>query len=113
MSTETKSAPASLGFDDAFEGMDINAWTPDKPKNDLKPKPDTKQVKKVAEKIGFTSREPAPAKEPEGQINIRAKQRVLDDFRALSDSQTPVSWPLGYTLERALAALKRELTSEG
>lgn len=113
MSTDTKTAPESLGFDDAFEDMDISAWTPDKPKNDPKPKPNTKQVKKVAEKIGFTSREPAPAKEPEGQINIRAKQRVLDDFRAFSESQKPVSWPLGYTLERALEALKREMKAEG
>ncbi len=40
------------------------------------------------------------------QFNIRATQTVIDEFKALSEAR---DWPDGLTLERALAALKREL----
>ena len=112
MSTETKPAPASLGFGDAFEDIDISAWTPAAPKND--PKPDKKAVKKVAEKAGYTSREPIiePQPEPQEQINIKANKTSIDAFRALYKNQTP-KWPQGYAFERAVAALERELAGEG
>jgi hypothetical protein len=40
------------------------------------------------------------------QFNIRATQKVVDGFKALSEEE---NWPDGLTLERALAALKREM----
>lgn len=43
------------------------------------------------------------------QFNIRATQRVIDEFKALSESQ---DWPDGLTLERALNALKREMADQ-
>lgn len=98
-------------FGAELDGLKADEWTPHAPGNDqAKQKPNLDQVREIAEKEGFTSREPkAPQKkEPEGQITIRAKQSVIDEFRGLSASQSP-KWPLGYTLERALAALKREL----
>ena len=116
MSTETKTAPASLGFDDEFESMDVSAWTPNTAKNDQAPAPkrNTKAVKKsveaAAQAVGFTSREPKaePIAEPEGQINIKATLSSIEAFRDLSKGQKP-KWPQGYTFERAIAALEREL----
>jgi len=89
-------------------------WTPHAQTNDAEPKPDMDKMREIAEGQGFTSREPkaAPEKEPEGQITIRGKARVMDDFRNFAASREP-KWPLGYTLERALAALKREVEGQG
>jgi len=100
------------GFGSELDNIDASEWTPETPTNDQAPvkKPKAEQVKKVAEKAGFTSREPVPAKE--NVITIRAKQSAIDEFRDLAKSQEP-KWPQGYTFERALAALKRELTQVG
>lgn len=97
------------GFSDELDNLDISDWQPSSTPEAVN-KPGLNEVKKVAEKAGFTSREPqeAPKKEPEGQITIRGKQSVMDAFRDVSASQEP-KWPLGYTLERALLALQREL----
>ncbi len=112
MSTEIKEKPADLGFDDVFNDLDINTWTPNTPKNDVKP--DKKVVKKVAEKAGFSSREPDAKieEEPETQINIKAKKSAIDTFRELCKTQSP-KWPQGYAFEKAVAALKRELEHQG
>lgn len=102
-------------FGSELDELDDTAnWTPNTEANDPEPKPDMDKMRQIAEDQGFTSREPksAPVKEPEGQITIRGKARVMDDFRDFSASQEP-KWPLGYTLERALAALKRELEGQG
>jgi hypothetical protein len=40
------------------------------------------------------------------QFNIRATQQVIDEFKALSEE---MDWPDGLTLEKALAARKREM----
>lgn len=100
----------SYDFGDELENVDIAEWTPSAPTNDAKPDPSPEAVRKVAEQAGFTSREPkaAPKKEPEDQITIRGKQSVIASFRAFASTQEP-KWPLGYTLERALAALKNEM----
>lgn len=99
------------GFQDAFETLDASEWKP-APAVETSP-PARHEVAKIAERTGFSSREPKEPrrKEPEGQINIRAKQAVLDRFRALGRSQEP-KWPSGYVLERALDALERELRRE-
>lgn len=110
MSGETK----SYGFDTDLEDLDTADWTPHAQTNDTEPKPDLKQVREIAEKEGFTSREPkaADTKEPQDQITIRGPKRVMDDFRAFGAAQAP-KWPHGYLLERALDALKKELAGQG
>jgi hypothetical protein len=40
------------------------------------------------------------------QFNVKASQEAIDAFYRISDAQ---NWVLGETLERALAALEREL----
>jgi hypothetical protein len=97
-------------FGEEIDDFKADDWTPNPVTNDEKPRPSKEQVAEVAAAQGFTSREPKPEpqKELEGQITIRGKQRTMEEFRAFAASQEP-KWPLGYTLERALAALKREL----
>ncbi|MGB6687970.1 MAG: hypothetical protein WBE76_09020 [Terracidiphilus sp.] len=94
----------------------------------FKPKqgPDTKApvpsaVRVVAETANFRSRESAPthiaASAPKRQarhfrtgrnvqFNVKALQETVDAIYAISEAQ---GWVLGYTLERAIAALQREL----
>lgn len=100
----------NFGFGDEIDDIKAEDWINPNASNDREVKPSREQVAKVAEDAGFTSREPKPApqKEPEGQITIRGKLRTMDEFRDFAASQEP-KWPLGYTLERALAALKKEL----
>lgn len=120
MAEQTKQ-PAAL-FDDALDDLDdFKAEKPTKKKAGV----DKKTVRAVAEEQGFSSRdsrtETKPVesttsanrgrpkkKEPTGAINFRAKLTVLDDFRNFGETQEP-EWSLGYTLERAIAALKKEL----
>ena len=47
-----------------------------------------------------------PPNRPDVEFNIRATQQVIDEFKALSEE---MDWPDGLTLEKALAALKREM----
>ncbi len=113
---------ADLGFEDEFENLNLSDWTPEQSAND-RAKVDSVAVRTAAEKEGFTSREPQPAKPPKArptkpsnkpkkaptdQLNIRTKVSAIDEFKALCDAQEP-KWPLGYAFERALAALKREV----
>ena len=44
------------------------------------------------------------------QFNVKASQDTVDAFYAISDR---CGWVLGETLEKALAALQREMESEG
>lgn len=106
---------AGLGFEDELDNLDIKDWNAGKGSHKRAPI-DPQAVREVARQQGFTSREPVsepleapkPKKELTDQINIRAKLSVIEAFKALSAAQEP-KWPLGYTLERALAALRREL----
>jgi hypothetical protein len=83
--------------------------------------PTRAQVKAVTETTEFKSREvpPSPAK-PESkrsprvhrtgrnvQFNVKASQETIDQIYAITDAHP--GWVLGYTLERAVAALAREL----
>lgn len=101
--------------------------------------PDPDKVKEVAEAAKFTSREtkpvwtkpadaPAPApvttaapaapkREPRRhrtgrtvQFNCRTTQECFDGLYAIADQQ---GWLVGETLERAYAALRRELEGQG
>jgi len=107
--------PAGLGFEQELE--DLGQWSarPSEPRKAV----DTQLVRSTAAKEGFVSREAKPEraarlkgrppkKERTDQINFRAKVSVLEAFRAIGAQQDP-EWSLGYTLERAVAALKKEL----
>jgi hypothetical protein len=99
--------------------LDVTAFAP-KTGIDTKA-PAAEQVRAVAEAAHFRSREPALAK-PQGkpnraarryrtgrnvQFNIKALQESVDMFYAITDSQ---KWVLGFTLQRAIEALQRELS---
>ena len=100
--------------------LDISGFAPKRRPDTAAP--DAEKVREVSEAVQFRSREPAPLKEPKAkreprryrtgrnvQFNVKAAQETIDAFYAISDGQ---KWVLGYTLERALAALKRELGME-
>jgi|AntAceMinimDraft_11_1070367.scaffolds.fasta_scaffold62753_2 hypothetical protein len=108
--------PAGLGFESELEDLGQWAGTPESSRKAV----DTHLVRSTAAKEGFVSREAKPEratkpgkgrppkKERTDQINFRAKVKVLEAFRAIGAQQEP-EWPLGYTLERAVAALTKEL----
>jgi len=104
-------------FDSSAE-FDVSEFTPKKI-SPSSPAP-ADAVRAVAEESNFVSREPAkprnstsPKKEPRRyrtgrnvQLSIKALQTTVDQFNAITDAQ---KWVGGYTLERAVAALEREL----
>jgi hypothetical protein len=85
--------------------------------------PAAEQVRTVSEAAQFRSREGAttkpdrPAKREHRryrtgrnvQFNVKALKVTVDTFYALAEEQ---NWVLGYTLERAVEALRRELESK-
>ena len=95
--------------------------------SEFKPKPPARaeEVREVAEKAGFSSREPAaspnPVHEPvrreqrryrtgrNVQLNLKVRQEDMDSFYQLADQEGVV---LGEAFARAIAAWKRSL-SEG
>jgi hypothetical protein len=115
-------------FEDS-DDIDLSGF---KPKETPAPMaPPAEQVKAVSESANFRSREPAneasnapsppkaskPKRQPRThrtgrnvQFNVKASQDAVDVFYRISDEQ---EWVLGETLERALAALERELKEQG
>jgi len=101
--------------------LDVGSFSP-KTTADSKAPP-AEQVRVVAEAAKFKSREatapkpPAPTKRAPRQyrtgrniqFNVKALKETVDAFYAVSEAQ---GWVLGYTLERAMEALKRELGSK-
>jgi len=103
--------------------FDVSSFVPRKEKRAGGAPPDA--VRAVSEASRFQSREPAPAAAPTKiqeapkreprrhrtgrnvQLNIKVRAETLESFYAMADSQ---GWVLGETLERAVAALLRELT---
>ena len=79
-------------------------------------------VRTVSEASNFRSREPGASKRKEPakreprryrtgrnvQLNIKVRAETLDSFYALADRE---GWVLGETLERAIAALTKELAT--
>lgn len=107
-----------------FEGdieLDVTGFAP-KTGIDVKA-PAAEQVRVVAEAAQFRSRESAPSKPQTRakrtvrqyrtgrnvQFNVKALKETVEAFYALADAQ---NWILGYTLERAVEALKRELSGK-
>lgn len=106
---QQESPGSDFGFSDALDdaASDFKGWQGGAAQNDAK-RTDPKAAREAAKEIGFTSREAAPKKEPSDQVSIRAKKSVIDDFKGFCKAQQP-EWPQGYALERAMAALKKEL----
>src|SRR5580704_11856942 len=106
-------------FEDA-PALDVGSFAP-KTAIDTKA-PRAEQVRVVAEAAQFRSREAtAPKTEMQSkrsarqyrtgrnvQFNVKALKETVDAFYAVTDAQ---GWVLGYTLERAIEALQRELGS--
>ena len=106
--TRTTKQPQNLGFEDAFDQVKPDRWSRPEKSISSNHEVDTAALKQVAEATGFMSGQVQTPKEPTDQINFRAKVSTIGDFRALCKAQEP-SWPYGYGLERAVAALTREL----
>jgi hypothetical protein len=99
--------------------LDISGFTP---RSDDEPRPRPEQLDELTRGSKFRSREAAEVQQINRiqqrrrrtgrnvQFNIRATQQVVDEFKALSESQ---DWPDGLTLENALRALKREMAGKG
>jgi len=106
-------------FDGAAE-FDVDGFAPKTPKAGKGEAAPPEVIRAVSEASSFRSREPftpkskIPAKrEPRRhrtgrnvQLNLKACAEVVEAFYAIADSQ---KWVLGETLERAVAALQREL----
>lgn len=108
-----------------MSGDRASVFSDDLDLSDFQPKPSApaKQVREVAEKAGFTSREPQhtsePAPEPvrreqrryrtgrNVQLNLKVRQEDIDAFYALADQEGIV---LGEAFARAVAAWKGTLS---
>jgi hypothetical protein len=104
-------------FDDSAE-LDVGGFAP-KTAIDATAPP-AEQVRAVAQAAKFLSRESASRKAEAPpkraarryrtgrnvQFNVKALQETVDSFYAISEAQ---GWILGYTLERAIEALRREI----
>jgi hypothetical protein len=106
---------------DSDPDFDVSKFAP----KQSKPKPETsaEAVRAVAEGSDFRSREPAPAlkKAPAEkerrryttgrnvQLNIKVRSETLDAFYSIADAE---KWVLGETLEKAVAALQKELRAK-
>ena len=110
-------------FDEA-DDLDLSGFTPKAKKDAAAPPADV--VRAVSETANFRSREvAAPAQTPPPaekrlarrfrtgrnvQFNAKVSQETVDAIYAVTEARP--GWVLGYTIERAIAALQRELESE-
>ena len=114
---------ANIFADDDTEGLDVTGFAP-KTRTDDKAPP-AEQVRAVAQAANFKSREPAAVKaEPKAtkrsprryrtgrnvQLSVKASKETVDAFYAVTEAHP--GWVLGYTLQRAIEALERELQSK-
>ena len=109
---------ASIFEDGDVKELDVGSFAPKKAIDANAPQ--AEQVRAVAQAAKFHSRE-ATALKPETpskrvgrqyrtgrnvQFNVKALRETVDAFYAVSEAQ---DWVLGYTLQRAIEALQREL----
>jgi len=100
--------------------LDVDSFAPKTAIDATAPNP--QQVRAVAQAANFKSREPAAAPNIETQfkrvprryrtgrniqLNVKVSQETFDAFYAITEAHP--GWVLGYTLERAVQALQREL----
>jgi hypothetical protein len=109
---------ASIFGDEETTSLDLKSFAP-KASPDAKA-PAAEQVRAVAQAANFPSRESAATKPSSKkqrpnrqyrtgrnvQLSIKALAETVDIFYAVTDEQ---KWVLGYTLQRAMDALQREL----
>ena len=102
--------------------FDIAGFTAKKTKS-AKIETPAEDIRAVSEASSFRSREPTKAEEKEiekreprrhrtgrnVQLNIKVRAETLESFYDLADKQ---GWVLGETLEKAVAALKREIATK-
>jgi len=107
---------------DAGEQLDVSPFAPRAQPDASAPPPE--QVKAVSQTANFRSREPSPPKTETKlkrpprlhrtgrnvQFNVKAKQETVDAIYAITEAHP--GWVLGYTLERAVEALQRELKEQ-
>jgi hypothetical protein len=102
-------------FEDA-EDFDVSAFTPKKAVKGVEPP--SEAVRAVSESVNFQSREPVQAVKKAQrrrrtgrnlQLNLKVGAKTLESFYEITDRQ---GWVLGETLERAVAALQRELAAQ-
>lgn len=117
------SKPRASIFDAGdVQALDVGSFAP-KTAIDAKAPP-AEQVRAVSQTAQFRSREPAAAAKTEApskrpirryrtgrnvQFNVKAQQTTVDAFYSVSEEQ---GWVLGYTLQRAMEALQRELKTK-
>jgi hypothetical protein len=110
---------ASIFGGDETEVLDVTSFAPKTGTEDKAPA--AEHVRAVAQAANFKSREPTTVKaEPKAtkrsprryrtgrnvQLSVKALAATVDAFYAITDQQR---WVLGYTLQRAIEALQREL----
>lgn len=121
---------ADIGFGSAFDDLNPEDWKSAPAETPEAPKPPRDQIRKVAKSVGFESREASPAPVTEQpplttkpirtrrpyttgrniQTNIKTR---LEDDTVFKDISAAMKWPQGYTFQRAIEALKRELQAAG
>jgi hypothetical protein len=110
---------ASIFGDDDTAALDVTSFAP-KVEADHNAPP-AEKVRAVSQAANFTSREPVASKaEPKApkrsrrqyrtgrnvQLSVKALSETVEAFYTITDQQ---HWVLGYTLQRAIEALQREL----
>jgi hypothetical protein len=109
---------ASIFGDEETTTLDLNSFAPKSSPDAKAPAPE--KVRAVAQAANFPSRESvAPKPSPNKlrpnrqyrtgrnvQLSVKALSETVDTFYAVTDEQ---GWVLGYTLQRAMEALQREL----
>jgi hypothetical protein len=106
-----------------FEGndFDVSAFAPKKPASKAVQSAQPPEASGGTEGVNFRSRESAPSPKQQVkkkqrrhrtgrnlQLNVKVAAKTLESFYEITDRQ---GWVLGETLEKALAALERELAA--
>jgi hypothetical protein len=114
----SKTRASIFGGDDA-DVLDVTSFAPKTKPDDKAPR--AEQVRAVSQAANFQSREPTTVKPAPKetkriprryrtgrnvQISMKALSETVEAFYSITDQQ---GWVLGFTLQRAVEALQREL----
>lgn len=110
-----------VGLFDDEKDFDVAGFAPKRQTN-IQSAPANEIIRAISEASDFRSREPAPVKADQTtvprrkprlhrtgrnlQFNVKLRSDTVDSFYEIANRQ---EWTMGETVERALAALKREL----
>ena len=120
----SKEPSKTYDFGAELDDVDISQLVSTTPTNEGDKAPPAEQVRQVAEKAGYTSREAKSLKSKKNpvrkrrvyrtgrneQFNDRVRPAVIEGYHQIAEKK---NWVMGETLERALAALQRELQGAG